>query len=232
MNEPLPASLAEAFAHLFNIRMMSAHQRPRIHQLRYRVFCEELGYGMRHEDGHERDDYDDAALHCLLHHQPSASDVGCFRLLGRPRAGQLPCEQFGLPFVDPQLFDLQSIDLNDACEVSRLAVTPDFRRPLGFGGDGRSQRFSFGVVSLYHAVIALILDGGYAWSFMVGEPRLQRHLLRWGINWQQISPTFEYYGSRAVFVSSREQLQRDVAAWPSGWRELYETVRQQLGLTG
>lgn len=224
-------SLAEAFGSRFGIATMNGSERPRIYRLRYRVFCEELGYGMRHEDGHESDDFDAAASHCLLHYRPTQRDIGCFRLLTRDGGRGLPCEAFGLPKVDPRLFDLDRVDLNQACEVSRLAVAPDFRRPLPFAGtDSRIQRFPFGVLSLYYGVIALILDGGYPWSFMVAEPRLQRHLLRWNIRWQQISAPFEYFGSRAVFVSSREQLQADVESWPEPCRELFETVRQQLGI--
>lgn len=232
MNEPAPSalSLAEAFDRGFEIAQVASHQRSRIFQLRYRVFCEELGYGMHHDGGHESDDFDNAARHCLLRSLAPQRDIGCFRLLARRTAGSLPCEHFGLPFVDPRLCDLTAIDLDGACEVSRLAVAPDYRRPLPFDSVGRTQRFPFGVISLYYAVIALILDGGHPWSFMVAEPRLQRHLLRWGIRWQQISPPFEYYGSRAVFLSSRAQLQSDVDGWPPVWRELYEKVRAQLGL--
>jgi N-acyl amino acid synthase of PEP-CTERM/exosortase system len=235
MNEPaLPASsLADAFGSNFEITQVGAEQRARIFQLRYRVFCEELGYGMHHDGSHESDDYDAAAQHCLLRHRPTECDVGCFRLLARHPLGHLPCESFGLPFVDPASFDLRSIDLDDACEVSRLAVGPDFRRPVAYiGADGRAQRFPFGVVTLYHAALAMVLEGGWHWVLMVGETRLQRHLQRWGLRWEQISPPFEYYGSRAVFLSSREQLLRDVASWPPAWRELYEGVRAQLGLRG
>lgn len=228
MTEPQP--LAEAFASSFSIGLGAPADRERIFQLRYRVFCQELGYGMSHRDGHESDPYDAAARHCLLSYLPSQSDIGCFRLVTAQGERGLPCEAFGLPFVDRSRFDLAAVDLSRACEVSRLAVVPDFRRPVAFAGsDTRAQRFPFGVVSLYYAVIALILEGGHPWSFMVAEPRLQRHLARWGIRWQQISEPFEYYGARAVFVSSREQLQRDVAEWPPNWRALYEHVRAQLG---
>lgn len=223
------AAIGDIFAADFNVSIVRPAQCRRVFQLRYRVFCEELGYGMAHRDGHESDVFDDQAIHYLLAHHRQRIDVGCARLISGSRGQGLPFERFGVPHVDPALFDMGQVDLSQCCEVSRLAVTPEFRRPLQLPGDaGRVQRFPFGVVSLYYASIALILQGGYAHAFMVAEPRLQRHLLRWGMHWRQISPEFEYYGSRAVFTASREALAANVAALPPGWRSLYDTVCDQL----
>ena len=71
--------------------------RRRVYELRYRVFCHELGYAMDQQEGREADGYDGHSLHTLLTHPQTNSDVGCIRLvLPLQRGGGLPFEGVGL----------------------------------------------------------------------------------------------------------------------------------------
>lgn len=238
------SALADDFERTFEILFADDESlRSRVYAVRYQVFCRELGYDMRQTDGLEADPYDDRSLHCLLRHRASGLDTGCVRLV-LPRAdrgGGLPFERFGLLHVDRRLLDWRRLDPSQCCEISRLAVVSQFRRRLGEQahpdgvaddgegvGGGSRRRFPFIAIALYHAVIALTLQRGYRWIFMVIEPRLQRHLLRYGVHLRQISPEFDYFGQRAVFVTTREQFQADVAGWRPEWRELYGNVHRQL----
>lgn len=201
--------------------------RRRVYELRYQVFCRELGYAMTQQEGREADSYDSHSLHTLLIHPDSNTDVGCIRLvLPLQRGGGLPFEGFGLRYVDPHLLDWKKLDPTQCCEVSRLAVAPDFRQRLAQAGNNVDAPVI--ALSLYHAVIAQILELGYQWIFMVVEPRFSRHLQRYGIKLQQISPAFEYYGSRAAFVTTRDQLLYEVEQWRAGWRGLFDDVHDQL----
>lgn len=199
----------------------------RAFRLRCAVFCRELGFAMRQEEGLEADAYDGQSLHCLLTHRASGEDVGCIRLvLPRRSGGGLPFEGFGLRYVDRSLLDWRQLDSRLCCEVSRLAVCPNFRHRLA--GETQASSAPVVAISLYHSVIALILDRGYSHVFMVIEPRLGRHLKRYGIQLQQISPAFEHYGSRATFVTTRQQLLWEVNHWRPEWRDVYEDVHRQL----
>lgn len=238
-----PEALARDFARSFDLTLADTDAlRSRVYQVRYQVFCQELGYDMKQSDGLEADTYDSRSLHCLLRHRASGLDTGCVRLvLPLPNGGGLPFESFGLRYVDRRLLDWKQIDPTSCCEVSRLAVVSEFRRRLGEqahadgvaeiddpANSGPHRRFPFIAISLYHAVTALILQRGYEWVFMVIEPRLQRHLSRYGLNLRQISPEFEYFGQRATYVITREQLQADVFSWRPELQGLYGNVHQQL----
>lgn len=228
----LPFSHTDSFKRQFDIDLASSDDlRRRVFALRCQVFCEELGFGMTQVEGHESDHYDAHSLHCLIRYQPSATEVGCVRLvLPGGRGGSLPFESFGLRYVDRKLFDWRQIDPTRCCEISRLAVLDSFRRPLRDDNatKSRARDLPSVVLALYQAIIAMSLDRGFEWNFMVGEPRLARHLDLYGIHMRQISPTFEYFGPRAVFVASKADFQAAVDGWSCGRLDLYEFVAQRL----
>ncbi len=219
---------AQDFGQHYQLRLADTEAlRRRVYELRYHVFCRELGYAMAQQEGREADSYDSHSLHTLLTHPQSGIDVGCIRLvLPLQHGGGLPFEGFGLRYVDRHLLDWKKLDPTRCCEVSRLAVAPDFRQRLAQSGNTVDAPVI--ALSLYHAVIAQILELGHEWIFMVVEPRFSRHLQRYGIKLQQISPAFEYYGSRAAFVTTRDQLLWEVDHWRPGWRGLFDNVQEQL----
>ncbi len=244
MTEANATTLAGEFERTFAMQLADTDAlRSRVFQVRYQVFCQELGFAMQQSDGLEADAFDARSLHCLLQHRASGLDTGCVRLV-LPESGiggGLPFESFGLRYVDRSLFDWKRVDPMLCCEVSRLAVVSEFRRRVGeashadgigeaedAGSGGRHRRFPFIAISLYHAVTSLILERPFEYVFMVIEPRLQRHLSRYGLNLRQISSEFDYYGQRATYVLTREQLQADVAAWRPQWQDLYATVAGQI----
>lgn len=239
---PAVLSLAESFARTFEIAIADTDEaRARAFRVRHQVFCQEFGYEMENDGALEADTYDAQSIHCILRHRSSGLDTGCIRLV-MPLAGGggLPFESFGLRYVDRKLFDWRQVDSRRCCEISRLAVTSSFRRRSGERNtvDGivdadevdsfSGGRFPFIAVSLYQAAMALVLQRQYQWVFMVVEPRLQRHLQRFGVRVDQISPTFDYYGKRAVYMTSGEKVQREVNSWNGELQGLYTNVHQQL----
>ena len=236
--------LGEIFGRHFSVILADAEaERERVFDLRFRVFCEELGFAMKNRNGLESDDYDNSSLHCLIHHNPSHTDVGCVRLvLPGERGGGLPFEKFGLRYVDRTLLDWRKLDPTRCCEISRLAVLDEFRRPLKvFDATANANNVSAFVerrqtprrmppvaLALYQAMVALTLHHQFEHTFMVGEPRLQRHLASYNITMHQISPTFEYFGQRAVFVTTRADCEATVESWNADKRDLYRFVYQSL----
>jgi N-acyl amino acid synthase of PEP-CTERM/exosortase system len=235
----LPFSHTDSFKRQFDTQLASSDDmRRRVFALRCKVFCEELGFAMTQAGGHESDQYDQHSLHCLIQHKPDAADVGCVRLvLPGERGGNLPFEKFGLLHVDRKLLDWRELDPTRCCEVSRLAVLESHRRPWRADtatqahadeSKTRTRDLPSVVLALYQAIIAMSLDRDFEWNFMVGEPRLARHLDLFGIRMRQISPTFEYFGPRAVFVASKADFQAAVDGWRGDRRALYDFVEQQL----
>lgn len=244
--------LGELFSRHFEVIPANSEiLKARVFDLRFQVFCEELGCDLPHRNGLESDIYDATSLHCLVHRRASQgepeADVGCVRLVAPgTRGGGLPFEKFGLLHVDRKLLDWRQLDPTTCCEISRLAVPMVFRRPFKVFENPvvtdkatenvtaisdrrvRPQRMPPVVLALYQAAIALTLHHQFAWIFMIGEPRLQRHLATYGIQMRQVSPTFNHFGERAVFVAERADFQAAIDSWNADKRDLYTAVHTQL----
>lgn len=247
-NESLRAVTFEAlsapFEKTFSIEMAQASDAiEKVCRVRHKVFCEELGFDMASQQGQEMDPYDSHSLHVLLRHRASGIDTGCVRLvLPRPReGGGLPFEEYGVSAIDRSKLDFETVDPKSRCEISRLAVVSNFRRRLGEENNpegiseveetpsyGVDRQFPFIAISLYHAAIALVLNSPLDYVFMTIEPRLARHLRRYGVNLVQISEKYEYCGTRATFYTTRERFMADVKAWKPEWQGLYNNVHWQL----
>jgi N-acyl amino acid synthase of PEP-CTERM/exosortase system len=112
------------------------------YRARYRVFCEERGFldGAAYPEHQETDGFDTHSVHVLARHR-SGEVAGTARLILQSEFG-FPCQahcQFYEAFS--YLRDFRSPRLANYSEVSRLAVSKQFRRRAGdsfYGGDPRS----------------------------------------------------------------------------------------------
>jgi len=112
------------------------------YRARYKVFCEERGFldGAAYPDHQETDGFDTHSVHVLARHR-SGEVAGTARLVLQSELG-FPCQancQFFEAFS--YLRDFRSPRLASYSEVSRLAVSKQFRRRAGdsfYGGDPRS----------------------------------------------------------------------------------------------
>jgi N-acyl amino acid synthase of PEP-CTERM/exosortase system len=181
-----------------------------VFRLRYRVYCEELNYESSDSfpDGMEHDAYDRRAVYCLLKHRSSNRFVGCVRvLLSDPKQieAKFPFEQF--LNTSSQNFDFTALPRQTLCEVSRLAIISEFRRNKDSAhrpSEVRltdTERFLLPSLSLglYLAATAVTLELGIDNAFAMMEPRLARHLQRFGLYFQQAGPLTDYHGLRAPF---------------------------------
>lgn len=243
--------LGQHFTRYFAMqRATEAVTQSRIYQLRYQVFCSELGYAMPHSDAHEFDNYDRCSAHILLSHIGSGTDAGCVRLIFPNLDGpgpRLPFEQYAMQAFDHTKLDLRNLEPEKCCELSRLAVSANFRRrmgeytnaagvaPLGREGVGDTTRqphaqrnFPFIAFSLCQAIIAIIMNSNCEHVFLGIEPRLQRHLGMYGIHLRQVSRLFDYYGARALYYTDRTDLGADIRNWSPTLQSLYQTIASTL----
>lgn len=103
-------------------------------------------------------------------------------------------------------------------EISRLAVPSEFRRrkgelksPIGVSESSLKpsddKRHSPHIaLGLYMAATSVGLSMGLDGVFAMMEPRLARHLKRYGIQFQQAGQVMDYHGQRAAYYLSREEL--------------------------
>lgn len=235
-------SLARNFSQHFHVQLAHTRQQQRYaYAIRYQVYAEELGWEPLDESRLERDICDDYALHCLLEHKRSGDIAGCVRLVTPPPGrfdAKLPCELHEIPMKADQRRCLKP--LGQVGEISRLAVPSGFRRRAREAGKPfildehnstgiytEEERRNFPNISLglYLAAIASVDLHGLERVLVVMEPRLQRHLKRFGLIFHQISNPFELRGTRALFELPHSEL---TANMELPILDLYRHIRQEL----
>ncbi|WPL17119.1 N-acyl amino acid synthase, PEP-CTERM/exosortase system-associated [Thiorhodovibrio winogradskyi] len=218
--------------------------RQRAYALRYQVYCSELGWEdpANFPNGLEKDEFDDASLHCILVHRPSGTDAGTVRLVTTQPTSPEPCLPL-LAHYDRQLFDSEQSPLKipkgTYGEISRLALTERFRRRPGErdtpdGGPDVFQwsqterrRFPHIALGLYLAAATVGLSQGLNAVYAMMEPRLARHLHFGGIFFNQVGQAIEFRGQRAPFYLSRAMLFQHLG---SPLRALLDAIAEDLGV--
>jgi N-acyl amino acid synthase of PEP-CTERM/exosortase system len=154
----------------------------------------------------------------------------------------LPCQIH----LHPLIPNHHHLDFNGAHvgEISRLAVPGNFRRrvkavgkPLFLDNHNTNaiyteeERRNFPNISigLYLSAIALVDLCGLERVLAVMEPRLQRHLQRFGLVFHQISDPFELHGRRALFELPVEELTVNMNEYILElFRNILQVLEQQI----
>jgi N-acyl amino acid synthase of PEP-CTERM/exosortase system len=235
-------SLAQNFSKYFKPRYAaSRHQKRFSYSIRHKVYAEELGWEPINSSRLETDHCDNYSHHCLLEHLRTGDVAGCVRLVvpdeGR-RDAYLPYQLHPIPKIDHGNLKYSLPD--HVGEISRLAVPDHFRRRANETGkpfildhhntttiyDVEERRnFPNIAIGLYLASIALVELCELELVLVVMEPRLQRHLSRFGLLFHKISGQFELRGKRALFELPRNELTCNM---PGQIRELYESIKACL----
>jgi N-acyl amino acid synthase of PEP-CTERM/exosortase system len=217
------SSLSASFHDYFEVLAAdSAILQDEVYRIRYEVYCRELAYeeAARFPDQREQDEFDPIARHCLLRHRSSGEFAGCVRLIARHALDdsvRLPFEKYCWQSLDPALMHELRARGGRYGEISRLAVPSRFRRrkgeqenAIGMGEEtaeeGDQRRSPHIALGLYMAATSIGLELGLDGVFAMMEPRLARHLKRFGIEFQQAGGVMEYHGQRAAYYISREKL--------------------------
>jgi N-acyl amino acid synthase of PEP-CTERM/exosortase system len=233
--------LVRNFSIYFNPRYAATqHQRRFSYTIRYQVYAEELGWEPLNEKHLECDECDDYAHHCLLEHKRTGDIAGCVRLVIPPDGdtqAPLPFQLHEINVVNRS--KLTQLTQNRVGEISRLAVPSCFRRRANEAGKpfilgshntaifSEEERRNFPNISigLYLSAIAMVDICKLDHVLVVMEPRLQRHLKRFGLHFRQISTPFELRGERALYDLPRDELTSNMS---QQIRSLYDFVRDEL----
>ena len=216
-------------------------------RIRFAVYCQELAYEPieAFPDGRERDAYDGQSRFCLLRHRASGEFSGCVRLvLNDPAATEtpLPFERLCEQSLRREVINPAKLPRDRFGEISRLAVISRFRRragehrsPHGVGdeveGPTADERRVFPHISLglYLAAAAMGLREGLDLVFVMMEPRLARHMRRYGIEFTQAGDVIDYHGQRGPFFITREALYANLEPEV---RELLDLIRSAIATEG
>ncbi|MEJ2611075.1 MAG: PEP-CTERM/exosortase system-associated acyltransferase [Candidatus Thiodiazotropha sp.] len=235
-------SLADNFFRYFISRYAASHHQKQIsYSIRHQVYAEELGWEPISHRQLETDQFDDYAHPCLLEHKRTGDIAGCVRLVV-PQTERLdiyhPYQQH--PIEDINTHHIGQLSPTEIGEISRLAVPNQFRRRANEQGkpfifehgssktvfnEDEQRNFPHIAIGLYLSAIAMVELCDLELVLVVMEPRLMRHLKRFGICFHQISATFDFNGERALFELPRSELTLHLK---SQVKELYQLILMSL----
>ena len=172
------------------------------HALRYQVYCLERCFenAAEHPDGFEKDAYDAQSIHGVLFHRPTRRPIGTVRAV-------LPKVSQSLPIA--KLLEANSLNLSDyltlsdTFEISRFAISKEFRRLRQDQADAAllaAQNTDQGINSPFLSLLQFLLRESVRrnvrfWTAMM-EPKLLRMLARMGLCYSPIGPLVEHHGIR------------------------------------
>lgn len=223
-------SIAENFDRYFSVRYAkTAALRQFAFRIRHQVYAEELHWEPANDTELEQDNCDSYAHICLLEHRASGQFAGTVRVVIPPAHANrlpLPFETYASDHLWPHVADPKRLERGAFSEISRLAVPNTFRRrrdekgrpfilntnstPHAFSEE-EARNFPNIAIGLYLASIALVDICHHDQTFVMMEPRLQRHLIRFGLMFEQASEPLEHHGTRALYMLRRERLTRFMA---------------------
>jgi N-acyl amino acid synthase of PEP-CTERM/exosortase system len=238
------SNLAEYFSKYFSLSFAHSNElKQEVYKIRYKVYCEELEFEPKDKFPHgiETDGYDDRSLHFLLSYKPSQTYIGCVRAVLANKETQDSSFPFERMFNKISL-NLQHGERENFFEVSRLAVIDKFRRRASDNlerektNSSESAQFSqeeerrqyqnipLIPISLYLACATVGVNYNLN-SFNLMEPKLARHLRRYGFPSHQIGDFVEFHGKRGAFVIYNQEV---VKCFSPEVKELFTVIEYQL----
>lgn len=213
--------IKEKFQEYFNIAIATKpEQKDDVFSIRYRVYCQEFGWEDKSAfpDEKEHDEFDEQSLHCLITHKPTGIPAACVRLVLTDIAHSselLPFEKYCQESLDQTFMKQPNLSRNTFCEVSRLAISREFRKrnkesesrygPIRQDFTLEEQRaFPLLPVAAFLFVGTLAHQIDRQNIFCVMEPFLPRILKLFGLPVQRVGDNVEYHGTRAVHFANTQ----------------------------
>ncbi len=206
--------LVDLFHHHFEVVEATTEElKLKAFQLRYQVYCVENAYEPKNAAGLERDVYDGHSHHGLLIHRASGSVAGGVRLVrNRPNdhLRSFPLQELT---EDPTFADRRRFPLAHTAEVSRFAISRDFRRRFsdtayGDNAPGRPVVMQHITLGLMRAIMEISRTHDITDWLAVMEPALLRLLQRVGIFYAPIGGLVEHHGLRQPCAANIEEMVR------------------------
>lgn len=203
---------------MFEFRKIS-HDDPllnEIYRLRYKVYCDEWGFERPedHPGGVEQDQFDAHSVHFAAIRKDDGKLIGTSRLILYSSLG-FPIEEHC--HINE---DVMKTDKTHWAEISRLAVSKEFRKRAGDDAiykDGEHQLQDVNnpfhekrknenqiVIGLYRCIYHESMERGLTHLYAVMAKGLFLLLHRIGLNFIQVGPGIEYHGIRTPYIGDIE----------------------------
>ena len=185
-----------------------------LYKLRYQVYCNECGFEKPedHPGEMEKDEFDDVATHFCAFVQETKEIIGTARII-LPSAKNFPIHKHFA--IDKK--KIAAIDSSKVGEISRLAISKDFRRRAIDKAlyaeekvdirdhkvyKQRRRQFELALVAgLYRCIYLESMALGLTHWYAVMAKGLYYLLKSRGIIWHEIGPKQNYHGWRQPYVA-------------------------------
>jgi N-acyl amino acid synthase of PEP-CTERM/exosortase system len=192
-----------------------------VYKLRYKVYCDEWGFE-KHEDhpgGIEKDEYDEHAVHFVVKRDEDGQIIGTIRMINHSEIG-FPIEKHCK--IER---DLSAFDLTHFGEISRLAISKEYRRrasDAAYEGNsvkdeevdnmfaGRRKMGNDIVLGLYKCIYQESLARGHQYLLAAMATGLFLLLKRVGIIFEAIGPATNYHGQRTPYLGKIDTMLREL----------------------
>lgn len=194
-----------------------------VYRLRYKVYCDEWGFEKPedHPGGIEVDGFDSYSSHfAAIEKKDSGQLIGTVRIILHSPHG-FPIEHHCV--IDA---DLSGIDRSCLGEISRFAVSKEYRRRhtdrIMFDGEEHNEEVERRhaverrksdhdiVLGLYSCVYRESQERGLTHLYAVMADGLQFLLRRAGVSCERIGPSVEYHGRRTPYLFSVQEVLRNL----------------------
>ena len=246
--------VSSSFYKSFNVEMAeSSRQIEEIYELRYDVYCLDRAFedAACFPDRREHDEYDTHSAHGMVRHKHTGKPIAGVRLVlsQSPQERQaFPMEGVCLQALTPAgRYGLRNVPRAQVAELSRFAVSREFRRRLGESDtpSGASDRISYIdqaeghrnlpyiTLGLFAAIVRLSAAQGITHWIAVMEPALLRLLQRFGIRFKHVGHTVDYHGRRKpVFDEAANVLAGIKRERPDVWAFITDDGRYSVDHPG
>ncbi len=211
-----------------------------VHKIRHQVYCDELSFLPCTNDKLEKDSFDKHSIFSLIKHIPSDQYTSCVRLVTSSSPEELlPIEHYCKDSIQHDEFDPALFKREEICEISRLAVKPEFRRRKDdkFKGSATGvisenvysetelRCFPFIAIGLYMTSASMALKSGMKHAYVMMEPKLARSMKFVGIKFIQIGEPIEYHGKRAPYYINAEIFHSSLT---HGFKSLFVEIEKEV----
>ncbi len=186
-------------------------------QLRYQVYCLEQGFeeASRFPDGRESDGFDGRAVHSIVRHLDSGLTAATVRLVlpdpNEPEA-LFPIEENCAASIQSAASLVQGVPRASIAEISRFAVSKEFKRRLGEKGSvagigpdpgvyvrpdpKKVRQLPHLILGLFAAIVKMSAQHNVTHWYAVMDVSLLRLLSRFGIRFLPMGEQVDYHGFR------------------------------------
>jgi N-acyl amino acid synthase of PEP-CTERM/exosortase system len=210
-----------------------------VYRLRYKVYCEEWGFEKpedHHPGGLEYDEYDSHSVHVVALLKESLEIIGTIRII-------LDSE-LGFPIEKHCSFDadLSYIDRTRVAEISRLAVSKEYRKravdKLIYDDDRyekgnieinhimkeRRKHDYFIIMGLYTCMYKESMALGLSHWFGLMANGLRILLRRMNIHFVPVGPVVDYHGLRVPYIGAIDEIAGKAANEKGEFLQEYDRV--------